>query len=113
MSWSIDDTPPPPVGSFRLRAEIALQASELSTLRARVAELETRAEAAERYHSDALTVQVLEGKEHSARVAELEAALIAAKEWLDELGCDCGTDEPGTCALCLVDAALAKAVPRG
>ena len=31
----------------------------------------------------------------------LRAALIPAVEWMREDGCDCGTDEPGTCALCL------------
>lgn len=38
-------------------------------------------------------------------------ALESAKEWLDELGCDCGTDEPGTCAWCLVTAALSAPAP--
>ena len=33
-------------------------------------------------------------------------ALRAAEEWMSEDGCDCGTDEPGTCALCLVRAAI-------
>jgi hypothetical protein len=39
-------------------------------------------------------------------------ALKHADEWLDELGCDCGTDEPGTCAFCEVRAAIAKAEGR-
>ncbi len=35
-----------------------------------------------------------------------------AVEWLEEIGCDCGTDEPGTCALCVGRAALADVAPR-
>lgn len=44
-------------------------------------------------------------------VADLRAcgeALAHADEWLDELGCDCGVDEPGTCAFCEVRTALAR-----
>ncbi len=37
---------------------------------------------------------------------QLKAALIPAEEWMAEDGCDCGTDEPGTCALCLTSKAL-------
>jgi len=44
-----------------------------------------------------------------AAAPEMLEALRQAKDWLDEVGCDCGTDEPGTCAMCLVDAAIAKA----
>ena len=33
-------------------------------------------------------------------------ALESAEEWMAEDGCDCGTDEPGTCGLCLVRALL-------
>lgn len=40
---------------------------------------------------------------------EMLEALRQAKDWLDEVGCDCGTGEPGTCASCLVDAAIVKA----
>ena len=43
-----------------------------------------------------------------AKVARLRSALVHADEWLDELGCDCGTDEPGTCAFCDCRAALAE-----
>jgi len=42
------------------------------------------------------------------RVEELESALEHAIEWLAEEGCDCGTDEPGTCALCEAQAALGE-----
>jgi hypothetical protein len=42
----------------------------------------------------------------------LRAALEHAVEWLDEQGCDCGTDEPGTCALCEANAALVAAGPE-
>jgi hypothetical protein len=41
-----------------------------------------------------------------ADVERLRGALRHAVEWLDEQGCDCGTDEPGTCALCEAHAAL-------
>ena len=44
--------------------------------------------------------------EADADVERLRAALRHAVEWLDEQGCDCGTDEPGTCALCEANAAL-------
>ena len=37
---------------------------------------------------------------------ETEEALARAEKWMSEDGCDCGTDEPGTCALCLARAAL-------
>ena len=40
------------------------------------------------------------------RIETLTKALESADEWLTELGCDCGTDEPGTCAFCVVRAAL-------
>ena len=40
---------------------------------------------------------------------KLVEALARAKEWMDEDGCDCGQDEPGTCALCICNAALAAA----
>lgn len=33
-------------------------------------------------------------------LAKAARALEHDKEWLDEFGCDCGTDEPGTCAWC-------------
>jgi hypothetical protein len=39
--------------------------------------------------------------------ADLIAALESARDWMEEDGCDCGTDEPGTCGLCLVRAWLA------
>lgn len=42
-----------------------------------------------------------------ASAPRLRAALEHAIEWLDEQGCDCGTDEPGSCALCEARAALA------
>jgi len=35
------------------------------------------------------------------------SALEHAIEWMSEDGCDCGTDEPGTCGLCEARAALA------
>jgi hypothetical protein len=41
-----------------------------------------------------------------------EVALEMAEEHLSEEGCDCGTDEPGTCALCLVQHAI-KTAPVG
>ena len=37
---------------------------------------------------------------------ELVEALRNAEEWMSEEGCDCGVDEPGTCALCEVREAL-------
>ena len=40
---------------------------------------------------------------------EMLAALIQCEDRLAEDGCDCGVDEPGTCALCGVRAVLAKA----
>lgn len=47
-----------------------------------------------------------------AAAPDMLEALKHADEWLDELGCDCATDEPGTCAFCLVRAAIAKAEGR-
>ena len=38
---------------------------------------------------------------------KLVAALESAREWMIEEGCDCGVDEPESCALCLTVAALA------
>jgi len=40
---------------------------------------------------------------------KLVEALEAAREWMIEEGCDCGVDEPESCALCLTVAALAAA----
>ena len=37
---------------------------------------------------------------------ELVEILRHAEEWMAEEGCDCGVDEPGTCALCEVREAL-------
>ena len=39
---------------------------------------------------------------------EVITALQSAVEWMKEDGCDCGTDEPGTCALCLCQNALSS-----
>lgn len=47
-----------------------------------------------------------------AAAPELLEACRRAIDWLDELGCDCGTDEPGTCAVCIVRAAIQKAGGR-
>jgi hypothetical protein len=41
-----------------------------------------------------------------ARNAKLEAAIEPAVAWMENDGCDCGTDEPGSCALCLCTALL-------
>ena len=41
-----------------------------------------------------------------SEVERLRTVLAAAREWMAEDGCDCGTDEPGTCALCQVEAAV-------
>ena len=56
----------------------------------------------------------------SARLAEdakvragLVEALESAREWMIEEGCDCGVDEPESCALCLTVAALAAVKERG
>ena len=40
-----------------------------------------------------------------ATEAVVEAAR-AARDWMSDDGCDCGTDEPGTCALCVLEARL-------
>ena len=47
-----------------------------------------------------------------AAAPDLLEALRHAVEWLEAEGCDCGTDEPGTCALCEAAAAIAKAEGR-
>lgn len=47
-----------------------------------------------------------------ASAPDLLAALHHALEWLEIEGCDCGTDEPGTCALCEAGAAVRKAEGR-
>jgi len=44
---------------------------------------------------------------------KLVEALEAAREWMIEEGCDCGVDEPESCALCLTVAALAAVKERG
>ena len=44
-----------------------------------------------------------------ARLARVVEAMEHALEWLEEEGCDCGTDEPNTCALCHAKAVLAAA----
>lgn len=56
-------------------------------------------------------VNRLKKLEEWKRVAE--CALEAADEIFDQehIGCDCGTDEPSTCAVCLVQNALSTA-PR-
>jgi len=62
-------------------------------------------------HTKIAIVNRLKKLEAWKRVAE--CALYAAEETLNrEIGCDCGTDEPGTCALCLVHAAI-KTSPTG
>lgn len=38
----------------------------------------------------------------------LVEALRSADAWMTPDGCDCGTDEPGTCALCMTRALLAE-----
>lgn len=40
---------------------------------------------------------------------KLVAVLESAREWMIEEGCDCGVDEPESCALCLTVAALLAA----
>lgn len=41
--------------------------------------------------------------EQAADALERQRQVLAhAQEWLDEQGCDCGVDEPGTCAACEV-----------
>lgn len=47
-------------------------------------------------------------REKVALLKETAEALEHANEWLEIEGCDCGTDEPGTCALCEASAALSK-----
>lgn len=52
---------------------------------------------------------------HAAMIAaapEMLEALRYADEWLSELGCDCGVDEPNECAFCRTRAAIAKAEGR-
>lgn len=47
--------------------------------------------------------------ERDQALAELDAAdrlLVHAFEWIQELGCDCGTDEPDTCAYCRIHSHL-------
>ena len=44
-----------------------------------------------------------------AKLAKVVEALIRAEEWMSDKGCDCGADEPGTCALCVAEAALVAA----
>ena len=44
-----------------------------------------------------------------ARLARVVEAMEHALEWLEEEGCDCGTDEPNTCALCHAKQVLAAA----
>lgn len=48
--------------------------------------------------------RVLAATEERVR-REMVDVLQSAEEWMAEDGCDCGTDEPGTCALCRVRAA--------
>jgi hypothetical protein len=43
---------------------------------------------------------------NSHHVVKLARALTHALEWMREEGCDCGTDEPGTCALCEAERVL-------
>ena len=47
--------------------------------------------------------------EQIARFIAVVSALQAAEDWLAKGGCHCGTDKPGTCALCKVRAAIAAA----
>lgn len=56
-------------------------------------------------------VNRLKKLEEWQRIAE--CALESADETMDRerIGCDCGTDEPGTCAACLVQHAISTA-PR-
>ena len=43
-----------------------------------------------------------------AAAPDLLEALEGAVEWMSQDGCDCGNDEPRTCALCVAEAAIAK-----
>jgi hypothetical protein len=56
-------------------------------------------------------VNRLKKLEEWKRIAE--CALESADETMDRenIGCDCGTDEPGTCAVCLVQNAI-KTMPK-
>jgi len=53
------------------------------------------------------------GKEELARIQSrcesLQDLLMEAAVWMAEDGCDCGTDEPGTCGLCRIQKALEEA----
>ena len=46
------------------------------------------------------------------QVRDMTEALNAAKDQLEADGCDCGTDEPESCALCLTKAVLKGTVKR-
>lgn len=62
---------------------------QVVTLRNRVVELEGRLSRAH----DAVAAA-------GAREAWMVEVLTHAHTWMSEDGCDCGTDEPGTCAMC-------------
>ncbi len=46
-------------------------------------------------------------KKLARHVKPLLDALENSVAWMDDQGCDCGTDEPGTCALCVAQELLA------
>jgi len=113
----------------RLRAEVERLKAGLSTEQEVSAEMyreaqrqRARAERAEaerdemegRYESSHASRRHAEWalEKAQAEVERLRAALRHAVEWLDEQGCDCGTDEPGTCALCEANAALRGEVEK-
>jgi hypothetical protein len=53
--------------------------------------------------------EITSARARLALYPSLVEALRQAEDWMESEGCDCGTDEPGTCGLCAVRAALARA----
>jgi len=50
--------------------------------------------------------QIMEERDDKGQLTDLAIAADA----LDDLGCDCGTDEPGSCLLCVCERAIRKLV---
>lgn len=75
---------------------------QIATLERSLATMQSERDAAlDRVDQSLALVTVL-----TAERDDLRNALRGAVMWMDDDGCDCGTDEPGTCALCVAEATL-------
>jgi len=92
-----------------LQADLSAERSQKAYLRERLGvvmpERDTARAEVERLQVGVAALDIAD-RAGQAEIKRLKGVLAAAREWMAEDGCDCGTDEPGTCALCQVEAAV-------